>query len=93
MLSSSTHTLSAHRTQGMVYSIVNKLGVYDVAHTVTDTTTHIVCGANRRTFNILAGTAKGCWILSLEWVREREGREGREERMRGEGGKSLYKSL
>ena len=57
-----------NRDQETVHAIVEKLGKFEIAKTVSDSTTHIVSGAPRRTVNILAGTAKGCWILSLEWV-------------------------
>ena len=58
-----------YRDQETVYAIVEKLEHFEIAKTVCESTTHIVCGGPRRTVNILAGTAKGCWILSLEWVR------------------------
>ena len=51
-----------------MYAIVEKLETFEISKTVCGTTTHIVCGGPRRTVNILAGTIKGCWILSLEWV-------------------------
>ena len=41
---------------------------FNVVDTVCDTTTHIVCGDNRRTLNVLSGIARGCWLLSMEWV-------------------------
>ena len=52
----------------VVYAIVKKLGQFETSRHVDDRTTHVVSGASRRTINILAATAKGCWILSLEWV-------------------------
>ena len=48
--------------------MVDKLGGFQFSRTVEDNTTHVVCGATRRTVNVLAGTAKGCWILSVDWV-------------------------
>ena len=59
-------------------------------HNVSERTTHVVCGTVRRTINVLAGTVKGCWILSMDWVRRRRGRErrgkgGREGEERGKG--------
>ena len=35
---------------------------------VDDTTTHVVCGGKRRTLNILYAIARGCWVVSQEWV-------------------------
>ena len=56
-------------------------------HNVSERTTHVVCGTVRRTINVLAGTVKGCWILSMDWVkrrgRERRGEGGRERRGKG----------
>lgn len=43
---------------------------------VTEATTHVVSGATRRTLNTLAATIRGCWVLSVEWVRGGGG-EGR----------------
>ena len=48
--------------------MVDSLGGFEVTKIVEDTTTHVVCGATRRTVNVLAGTAKGCWLLSVDWV-------------------------
>ena len=56
-------------------------------HNVSERTTHVVCGTVRRTINVLAGTVKGCWILSMDWVKRRRGRKrGREEREGGREG-------
>lgn len=57
------------RDQDLVLSVVEKLGRFEVTRTVCDTTTHVVCGSPRRTINILAATAMGCWVLSKNWVR------------------------
>ena len=57
---------------------MKKLGKYELSNVVTEATTHVVSGAARRTLNTLAATVRGCWMLSIEWVRrEGEGREGR----------------
>ena len=61
--------LHMSRDQETVYAIVEKLENFEIAKTVCESTTHVICGGPRRTVNVLAGTAKGCWILSLEWVR------------------------
>jgi len=52
----------------MVHSIVERLGRFNVTANVAHNTTHLVCGNPRRTVNILAGTLRGCWVLSLDWV-------------------------
>ena len=52
----------------IVYAIAKKLGQFEISRYVDDRTTHVVSGAPRRTINVLSTTAKGCWILSLEWV-------------------------
>ena len=61
------HT-SLFRDQDLILSIVDRLGRFEVSRTVCDTTTHVVCGNPRRTINILAATAMGCWVLSTDWV-------------------------
>lgn len=54
--------------QEMVHRVVQQLGQFAIKPTVDMSTTHIVCGSVRRTYNILVGSVKGCWILPLEWV-------------------------
>jgi len=55
--------------QAMVRSVVAKLGRdFVISDSVIDSTTHIVCGGNRRTMKLLMGVARGCWIISLDWV-------------------------
>lgn len=56
------------RKQQMVLQVVNSLGGFTVVDTVCESTTHVVSGSPRRTLNILLGIARGCWILSFEWV-------------------------
>jgi microcephalin len=34
----------------------------------SERTTHVVCGAPRRTINVLYAIANGCWLISTEWV-------------------------
>lgn len=63
-----THTLTLLRDQDLIVSVVDKLGRFEVSRTVGETTTHVVCGNPRRTINILAATAMGCWVLSADWV-------------------------
>ena len=52
----------------MVKSIVKSLGGYDVSVEVNSKTTHVVCGDDRRTMNVLRGISTGCWVVSVEWV-------------------------
>lgn len=52
----------------MVKSVIKKLGVYKISLSVDENTTHVVCGDNRRTMNVLKGISCGCWIVSVEWV-------------------------
>ena len=54
--------------QGIVKGIVKKLGKFHLLNKVSESTTHVVSGSNRRTLNILYGIARGCWIVSQEWV-------------------------
>lgn len=60
---------SLHRKQNIVGQVVKTLGGFSVADRVCESTTHVVTGGHRRTLNILLGIARGCWILSFEWVR------------------------
>ncbi|XP_058881025.1 microcephalin isoform X2 [Acipenser ruthenus] len=54
--------------QNTVIQVVDKLGGFSVADNVCETTTHVVTGGPRRTLNVLLGIARGCWILSFEWI-------------------------
>ena len=54
--------------QDVMRSVVGKLGGYKVVAHVGSTTSHVVCGDNRRTLNVLHAIARGCWLLSKEWV-------------------------
>ena len=54
--------------QKTVRAAVHKLGGFTVVDRVQRSTTHIVCGGNRRTVKVLMGIARGCWIVSLDWV-------------------------
>lgn len=56
------------RKQQTVIQVVNSLGGFTVVDAVCESTTHVVSGSPRRTLNILLGIARGCWILSFEWV-------------------------
>ncbi|TSN48497.1 Microcephalin [Bagarius yarrelli] len=61
-------TSMPNEKQQMVIQVVNSLGGFTLVDTVCDTTTHVVSGSPRRTLNILLGIARGCWILSFEWI-------------------------
>lgn len=57
------------RKQHIVDQVVKSLGGFLIVDRVCESTTHVVSGGHRRTLNILLGIARGCWILSFEWVR------------------------
>lgn len=57
------------RKQNTVIQVVNKLGDFLFSDDVCETTSHVVIGSPRRTLNVLLGIARGCWIVSYEWVR------------------------
>ncbi|XP_059153194.1 microcephalin-like [Physella acuta] len=62
---------SLHRgEQELVYSVVKKLGAFQMTNNVDATTTHVVCGDARRTLNVIHCVARGCWLLRKEWVLE-----------------------
>ncbi|KAL3867871.1 hypothetical protein ACJMK2_040717 [Sinanodonta woodiana] len=54
--------------QDVVIAVVKKLGGFSITEKVCETTTHVVSGEPRRTLNILHGLARGCWIISNDWV-------------------------
>ncbi|XP_071336896.1 microcephalin [Trachinotus anak] len=54
--------------QHMVVQVVKALAGFSIVDRVCETTTHVVSGGHRRTLNILLGIARGCWILSFEWI-------------------------
>ncbi|XP_028676311.2 microcephalin [Erpetoichthys calabaricus] len=54
--------------QSLVIQLVQSLGGFSIVDQVCESTTHVVAGCPRRTLNILLGMARGCWILSFEWV-------------------------
>ncbi|CAL1529533.1 unnamed protein product, partial [Lymnaea stagnalis] len=58
------------REQELTYSVVKKLGIFQLTNNVDSTTTHVVCGEPRRTLNVLQAIARGCWVLKKEWVLE-----------------------
>ncbi|TRZ02055.1 hypothetical protein DNTS_028140 [Danionella cerebrum] len=54
--------------QEVIYQLVRSLGGFTVVDNVCDSTSHVVSGTPRRTVNVLLGIARGCWILSYEWI-------------------------
>ncbi|KAF2898014.1 hypothetical protein ILUMI_08155 [Ignelater luminosus] len=48
--------------------IVKKLGYFLVEDEVTPKTTHLVVGESKRTINLLRAIARGCWIVTKEWL-------------------------
>ncbi|XP_043916394.1 microcephalin [Protopterus annectens] len=61
-------TSMASEMQQTAIQVVNKLGGFAFSDSVCETTTHVVTGSPRRTLNVLFGIARGCWILSFDWV-------------------------
>ncbi|XP_056617296.1 microcephalin isoform X2 [Triplophysa dalaica] len=54
--------------QEVVFQLIRSLGGFTVVDNVCESTTHVVAASPRRTLNILLGIARGCWILSFEWI-------------------------
>ncbi|KAM4590834.1 microcephalin [Odontesthes bonariensis] len=54
--------------QHTVVQVVKALGGFSIVDRVCESTTHVVSGGHKRTLNILLGIARGCWILSFEWI-------------------------
>ncbi|KAL7383982.1 hypothetical protein ABVT39_021857 [Epinephelus coioides] len=54
--------------QHTVAQVVTTLGGFSIVDRVCESTTHVLSGSDRRTLNILLGIARGCWILSFEWI-------------------------
>ncbi|XP_009459641.1 PREDICTED: microcephalin [Nipponia nippon] len=61
-------TSMSSEKQNTVIQVVNKLGDFLFSDDVCETTTHVVTGSPRRTLNVMLGIARGCWIVSYEWV-------------------------
>ncbi|KAM6324594.1 microcephalin isoform 2-T2 [Aegotheles albertisi] len=61
-------TSMSSEEQSTVIQVVNKLGDFLFSDDVCETTSHVVTGSPRRTLNVLLGIARGCWIVSYEWV-------------------------
>ncbi|XP_046809821.1 microcephalin isoform X2 [Lucilia cuprina] len=52
----------------VIREAINKLGVFSLESTVTDTTTHLVSLEPRRTLNLLRALTRGLWILEYSWI-------------------------
>ncbi|KAM6123355.1 microcephalin [Pterocles gutturalis] len=61
-------TSMSSEKQDTVIQVVNKLGDFLFSDDVCETTSHVVTGSPRRTLNVVLGIARGCWIVSYEWV-------------------------
>ncbi|NXU18555.1 MCPH1 protein, partial [Pardalotus punctatus] len=61
-------TSMSSEKQITVIQVVNKLGDFLFSNDVCETTSHVVVGSPRRTLNVMLGIARGCWIVSYEWV-------------------------
>ncbi|NWZ83903.1 MCPH1 protein, partial [Poecile atricapillus] len=61
-------TSMSSEKQDTVIQIVNKLGDFLFSNEVCETTSHVIAGSPRRTLNVMLGIARGCWIVSYEWV-------------------------
>ncbi|NXL87953.1 MCPH1 protein, partial [Alectura lathami] len=61
-------TSMSSEEQNTVIQVVNKIGGFLFSNDVCETTSHVVTGSPRRTLNVMLGIARGCWIVSYEWV-------------------------
>ncbi|CAN8204750.1 unnamed protein product [Coccothraustes coccothraustes] len=61
-------TSMSSEKQNTVIQVVKKLGEFLFSNEVCETTSHVVTGSPRRTLNVMLGIARGCWIVSYEWV-------------------------
>ncbi|NWY38473.1 MCPH1 protein, partial [Sylvia atricapilla] len=61
-------TSMSSEEQNIVIQVVKKLGDFLFSNEVCETTSHVVTGSPRPTLNVLLGIARGCWIVSYEWV-------------------------
>ncbi|WAR24625.1 MCPH1-like protein [Mya arenaria] len=54
--------------QDVIISVVKKLGGFVISESVSDTTSHVICGEARRTLNVLQCLVRGLWLVTKEWV-------------------------
>ena len=52
----------------LLKQLASRFGSLELAAGVTPSTTHVVCGENRRTMSVLQGILRGCWVVSKEWA-------------------------
>ncbi|KAM4042426.1 microcephalin [Anomaloglossus baeobatrachus] len=60
-------SMSAEK-QSTIIQVVKKFGGFMFSDEVCETTSHVIAGSPRRTLNIILGIARGCWVLSYDWV-------------------------
>lgn len=53
-----------------VSEAIAKLGGWEMEQKVSSQTTHVICGDEKRTVNLLKAIAHGCWILNYDWIRQ-----------------------
>ncbi|XP_075454323.1 microcephalin isoform X2 [Ascaphus truei] len=61
-------TSMSSEQQNAVIQVVKKYRGFLFSDDVCETTTHVIAGSPRRTLNIVLGIARGCWIISYDWV-------------------------
>ncbi|KAL1772929.1 microcephalin isoform X1 [Sigmodon hispidus] len=61
-------TSMSSEKQNLIIQVVNTLKGFSFTPEVCESTTHVLVGKSVRTLNVLMGIARGCWILSYEWV-------------------------
>ena len=54
----------------LVKQLVKRFGSFGFHETISEKTTHVVCGDARRTINLVKGLVRGCWIISKAWILE-----------------------
>ncbi|XP_018423099.1 PREDICTED: microcephalin [Nanorana parkeri] len=60
-------SMSAEK-QSTIIQVVKNLGGFIFSDSVCESTSHVVSGSARRTLNVILGIARGCWILSYDWI-------------------------
>ncbi|XP_015270065.1 PREDICTED: microcephalin [Gekko japonicus] len=61
-------TSMSFEQKNAVVQVGKKLGGFLFSNEVCENTSHVIAGSPRRTLNVLLGIARGCWIVSYEWV-------------------------
>ncbi|KAJ8663992.1 hypothetical protein O0I10_000268 [Lichtheimia ornata] len=51
---------------------IKRMGVYEVATTVDERTTHVIVGKRRRTVSVLYGLLFGAWLVKPTWIFDSE---------------------